>query len=259
MSSMMLCPSPAGQPVIPVWNGFGQLDQVVSCLKRFASAQNALLHGRFPFAELGAERADWLDERPIEMARRRMAILIGDVTGYSRLIEIDDVGTVARLRFLRRELFDPTATLFHAVMIRHTADTTLLAFDNPMDAVGCAIMLQSVLFLLNEDKAEQGIRFRMGLSIGEVLLVDDEMHGMGVNIAARLEALAGPGEIYLCERVVNDIQHLLPPVFESLGACRLHNISTPIQTFRVGLEVIADIARPTRGPGIAATDCLAYA
>jgi class 3 adenylate cyclase len=196
MNTMTLCPPPAGQPIVPVWNGFRLFDQVVPCLRRFAVAQDALRRDCGPIRDLAAERADRHEERPIEMSRRRMAILVGDIAGYSRLIEIDDVGTVARLRFLRRELFDPTATLFHAAIVRHTADTTLLAFDNPVDAIGCAITLQSVLFLLNEDAPKEGIRLRMGLSVGEVLLMDDEIHGMGVNVAARLEALAGAGEIY---------------------------------------------------------------
>jgi class 3 adenylate cyclase len=245
---MTLCPLPARQPLIPVWNGFRLFEQVVPCLRRFALAQNSLRRHCRQIPP--AERADLHEERPIEMPRRRMAILVGDVAGYSRLIEIDDVGTVARLRFLRRELFDPTATVFHATVIRHTADTTVLAFDNTMDAIGCAITLQSALFLLNEDAPEEGICFRMGLSVGEVLLVDDEIHGMGVNIAARLEGLAGAGEIYLCERAVNDLGHGLPLVFEPIGARQLHNISTPVRTFRVAVEVIAGIARQHMFPTV---------
>jgi class 3 adenylate cyclase len=259
MNTMTLCPSPAGQPIAPVCNGFQLFDRVVARLRRFAVAQNALRQGYLPIPDLGTERANRQEERPIDMPRRRMAILIGDVAGYSRLIEIDDVDTVARLRFLRRELLDPTAALFHAAMITHTADRVLLAFDDPVDAIGCAITLQGILFILNEGAPEQGIRFRMGLSVGEVLLVDDEIHGMGVNIAARLEALAGAGEIYLCERAVNDVRHVLPPVFEPLGARRLHNISTPVRTFRVAGEVIAGIAHPNSAPGIAEADCLAFA
>jgi adenylate cyclase len=104
--------------------------------------------------------------------------------------------------------------------------------------------LQSVLLLLNEDAPEgQRMRLRIGLSVGEVLLVDDEIHGMGVNIAARLEGLAGAGEIYLCERAVNDVRHVLPLVLEPIGARQLHNISTPVRTFRIAVEVIAGIAR----------------
>jgi adenylate cyclase len=172
-----------------------------------------------------------------------MAILVGDIAGYSRLIEVDDVGTVARLRLLRHALLDPTAALFNADLIRHTADAILLAFEHTVDAIGCAITLQSVLYLLNKDAPEeQGIRLRIGLSVGEVLFVDEEIHGICVNIAARLEALAGAGEIYLCERAVNDVRHVLPLVFEPIGARRLHNISTPVRTFRITVEVIAGIA-----------------
>jgi adenylate cyclase len=243
MNTMAPGVCPASHPIVPLWNGFGRFEQVPACLKRFAIAQDAWRHGCRPNADLGAERGDWHDELPAELPRRCMAILVGDVAGYSRLIEIDDVGTVTRLRLVRHALLDPTAALFHAALIRHTADAILLAFDNTVDAIGCAITLQSVLYLLHEDAPEgQGIRLRIGLSVGEVLLVDNDIHGMGVNIAARLEALAGAGEIYLCERAVNDVRHVLPLVFEPIGARRLHNISTPVRTFRIAVETIADIA-----------------
>lgn len=243
MNTMASGACPAPLPIAPLWSGFGALAQLPTCLKRFATAQNALLHSCRPNAGLSAEGAGY-EELPGEVPRRSMAILFGDIAGYSRLIEIDDVGTVARLRLVRQALFDPTAALFHAALIRHTADSILLAFDHTVDAVGCAITLQSVLYLLHDDAPEgQGIRLRMGLSVGEVLLVDNDIHGTGVNIAARLEGLARPGEICLCERAVNDVRHMLPLVFEPIGARRLRNISTPIPTFRVTVEMIAAVAR----------------
>jgi len=234
----------AGHPTVPLWNGFRPFEQLPTYLRRLAIAQDALRHRCPSSADLAGERAGRREQMPTGMPRRCMAILIGDVAGYSRLIEIDDVGTVARLRLLRHGLLDPAAALFNAALIRHTADALLVAFDNTVDAIGCAITLQSVLLLLNEDAPEgQGMRLRMGLSVGEVLLVDNEIHGTGVNIAARLEGLAGAGEIYLCERAANDIRHVLPVVLEPIGARQLHNISTPVRTFRIAVEVIAGIAR----------------
>jgi class 3 adenylate cyclase len=233
-----------GVPMVPSWHDFRPLDHLALCASRVATAQDALRPGGQPIADAEIELADtWHEGRPIEICRRQMAILAGDVAGYSRLIESDDVGTVARLRFLRRRLFDPMAALFDAALIRHTADAILLAFEDPADALGCAIALQSVMLMLNKDAAEgRSIRLRIGLSVGEVLFLDDDVHGTGVNIAARLEALAGAGEIYLCERAVDHVRHVLPLVFEPVGKRRLHNISTPVRAFRVALDVIGRIA-----------------
>jgi adenylate cyclase len=219
-------------------------NQQAFCATRVANAQTALRPDYRSILDSDIERPEpWSVGRPVDMQRRQLAILAGDVVGYSRMIENDDVGTVARLRFLRRALLDPTAALFHAALIRHTADAILFAFEKPADALGCAITLQSAMFLLNEHKPEgRRIRLRVGLSVGDVLLVDDDVHGTGVNIAARLEALAGAGEIYLCERAVEHVRHVLPIAPEPIGERRLHNISRPVRIFRVAGAVIASIA-----------------
>ena len=221
------------------------MDHLTLGESRAITAQKGLPRGDQPTTSVETAFVDtWHEGRPIEIPRRQMAILAGDVAGYSRLIESDDVGTVARLLFLRRELVDPTAILFHAALIRHTADAILLAFEDPVAALNCAITLQSVLFLLNENVPQgRSIRMRMGLSVGQVLLVDNDVHGTGVNIAARLEALAGAGEIYLCQRAVDHVRHALPLAFEPIGERWLHNISTPVSTFRIALAVIGRIAR----------------
>jgi class 3 adenylate cyclase len=250
MDTIVSSGSNTGLPMVPSWRELRPLDHLALGANRAATAQKGLPRGDRPVASVETAFVDtWHEGRPIEIARRQMAILAGDVAGYSRLIETDDVGTVARLLFLRRELVDPTAILFNAALIRHTADAILLAFDDTVDAIGCAITLQSVLYRVNEDAPEnQGIRFRMGLSVGEILLIDNDIHGTGVNIAARLEALAGAGEIYLCERAVAEVRHVLPLAFESVGARRLHNISTRVRTFRIAAEAIAGIARQRMFP-----------
>ena len=244
MDMLMPAACGAGEPIVLPWNGSRPFDQLALCAERVATAESALRYSCRPGAAAGACLADgWQEGRPLEISRRSLAILAGDIAGYSRLIEIDDLGTVEHLRFLRRRLFDPMAALFGAALIRHTADAILLAFEDAADALGCAIALQSVLLLLNRDSAQgHDIRLRIGLSVGEVLLVDDDVHGMGVNIAARLEALAGAGEIYLCERAVDSVRQVLPLEFEPVGEHRLHNISTPVRTFRVGLDLIARFA-----------------
>jgi class 3 adenylate cyclase len=244
MNTIVSSGSTTGLPMVPSWRELRPFDHLALGASRAATAQNGLPRGDRPVTSVETAFVDtWHEGRPIEIPRRQMAILAGDVAGYSRLIETDDIGTVARLLFLRRDLVDPTAILFHAALIRHTADAILLAFEDPVAALNCAITLQSVLFLLNENVPQgRSIRMRMGLSVGQVLLVDNDVHGTGVNIAARLEALAGAGEIYLCERAVDHVRHALPLVFEPVGERRLHNISTPVRTFRVALDVIGRIA-----------------
>jgi adenylate cyclase len=228
----------AGVPMVPSWHELLPLDRLALPASRAATAHHALPFGVRPIANAETILVDcWREGRPIEIPRRQMAILAGDVVGYSRLIETDDVGTVARLLFLRRELVDPTAAAFRAALVRHTADAILLAFEDPLAALRCALALQSVLLLLNEDLPQRRcIRMRMGLSVGQVLVVDGDVHGTGVNIAARLEALASAGEIYLCERAVEHVRHGLPVIFEPMGEHRLHNISNPVRTYRVALD-----------------------
>ena len=235
----------ASPPLVPPRLELRPPDQRALCGTRADIAQSALRPDDRSILESETERPEpWSEGRPVDMRRRQLAILAGDVAGYSRLIENDDVGTVARLRFLRRALLDPTAALFHAALIRHTGDAILCAFEKPADALGFAITLQSAMFLLNENEPEgRRIRLRVGLSVGDVLLVDDDVHGTGVNIAARLEALAGPGEIYLCERAVEHVRHVLPMSPELIGKRRLHNISSPVRIFRVADAVVASVAR----------------
>jgi class 3 adenylate cyclase len=240
------------EPAVAPPNAFQRVEDLSIRARCVAFAEDLFRPDYRSSAETHAGSADcWPERRPMEFLRRRMAILVADIAGYSRLIEMDDVGTVVRLRCLWGELVAPAAAFFHAALIRHWADSVLLAFADTVDAIGCALTLQSVLFLLNEGLPEdQRIRLRIGLSVGEILLVDEEVHGISVNIAARLQSLAGAGEVYLCEHAVNDVRHLLALVFEPIGACRLHNISTPVRTFRVAIEVIAGIARQRRLPAV---------
>jgi class 3 adenylate cyclase len=240
----------AGVPMVPSWHELLPSGRLARSASRAAADHHPLPLGAQPIANVENMLVEtWREARPIEIPRRQMAILAGDVVGYSRLIETDDVGTVARLLFLRRELVDPTAAVFRAALIRHTADAILLAFEDPVAALSCALTLQGVLFLLNEDLPQRRrIRMRMGLSVGQVLVVDGDVHGTGVNIAARLEALASAGEIYLCERAVEHVRHGLPVLFEPMGERRLHNISNPVRTYRVALDPIGPMVRQHAWP-----------
>lgn len=232
-------------PTVAFWNGSQTFEHLTTDARRLTFTEYLFQPEGGPGRNVESGLAESRhDVRPTEIVRQRMAVLIADVVGYSRLIEADDAGTVARLRRLRRELVDPTAARFRAALVRHTADAILLAFTDPMQAIGCALTLQSGLFALSERMPEtQSLRLRVGLSLGEVLLVDGDVHGTSVNIAARLEALAEPGEIYLCERAYDRVREALPPLFEPVGERWLRNISAPVLAFRVAVESIAGIAR----------------
>ena len=128
--------------------------------------------------------------------RRLAAILAVDVAGYSRLIGADEVGTLAALKARRREVVDPAIAQHHGRIVKTTGDGMLVEFPSVVDAVRCAVELQRGMADRERDLAEnQRLRFRVGINIGDVIVEGDDIFGDGVNIAARLEALAEPGGI----------------------------------------------------------------
>lgn len=177
------------------------------------------------------------------MPVRQVAVLVGDTVGYSRLIEADTFGTVTHLMALRAGLVIPAAEYFRASFIKCTGDAFLLAFEDPADALECAIVIQSVLLWLGLDSLSQPcLSFRMGISAGDAVFVDNDIHGVCANVAARLEALAGPGEIWLCDNARRRVNEATPMQFESLGERHLHNVSTPVGVCRVPLSIIPKFA-----------------
>ena len=127
--------------------------------------------------------------------RKIAAILVADVVGYSRLAGADEEGTLARLRALRGELIDPAIATHHGRIVNRTGDGSLIEFRSVVDAVRCAIEVQTGMVERNAGvPAEKRIEFRIGLHLGDVVEeVDGDLMGDGVNIAARLEAIAKPG------------------------------------------------------------------
>ena len=133
------------------------------------------------------------DER---VERRLAAILAADVAGYSRLMGQDEVGTLARLRAHRRELIDCKIAEHHRRIVKTTGDGILTEFPSVVEAAACAVALQRGMSERNADVSkDQRIEFRIGINVGDVIVEDEDIHGDGVNIAARLEALALPGGI----------------------------------------------------------------
>ena len=136
---------------------------------------------------------------PVERIQRRLAaILSADVVGYSRLMGIDEAGTLGRLKALRREIIDPTIAAHSGRMVKLMGDGALVEFASAVDAVTCAIEIQRQVRDQNASGPEANrIEFRIGINVGDIIVDGDDIYGDGVNIAARIQALAEPGGIYI--------------------------------------------------------------
>ena len=138
------------------------------------------------------------------MARRLAAILAADVVGYSRLMAADEAGTHARLKVLRQDFVEPKSAEHHGRIAKLMGDGALVEFASVVDAVECAAAIQSgVAERQAELPQDQRVTFRIGINIGDVIIEEGDVYGDGVNIAARVEQLAGPGEICV-SRTVHD-------------------------------------------------------
>ena len=178
--------------------------------------------------------------------RRLLAILATDIVGYSLLMGADEAGTLARLKTHRAELIDPVIEKNHGRVIKTTGDGMLVEFASVVDAVACAAEIQRRMARRNEDVPEaQRVRYRMGVELGDVIVEGDDIYGDGVNIAARLEAMAKPGEICISAKVHEEVKTRLELDFEDLGERRLKNIAQPVRTYRVvlGADTPARIRR----------------
>ena len=186
------------------------------------------------------------------MERRLTAILAADVVGYSRLMGEDEVGTLERLKSCRRELIDPAIKEFHGRMIKLMGDGALVEFASVVDAVQCAAVIQRRMVDRNKGTAEaRQIRFRIGVNLGDIIVEGDDIYGDGVNIAARLEAMAKPGGICISGTAFDHAVHKVDVGFASLGEQRLKNIADPVRAYRLLLDPAASgkiVAAPRR-PG----------
>src|SRR5438128_672487 len=150
--------------------------------------------------------------------RRLAAILAADVAGYSRLMGADEEGTHERLRAHLREVVDPKIKEHRGRVVKNTGDGLLAEFPSVVDAVRCAVEVQSGMAERNAAvPAPQRIEFRIGINLGDVIVDGDDIYGDGVNIAARLEGLAAPGSICVSGTVRDHIGDRLPYAFEDMG------------------------------------------
>ncbi len=169
--------------------------------------------------------------------RRLAAIFAADVVGYSRLMGQDEAGTLTRLRGHRRELIDPSIAEHKGRIVKTTGDGILIEFPSVVEAVACAVTVQRGMAERNATTPEdQRIVFRVGVNLGDIIVEDDDILGDGVNIAARLEALAEPGGICVNRVVRDQVRDKLDIVFEDLGEQQVKNIARPVRAFRVVAE-----------------------
>src|SRR6202049_2081875 len=169
--------------------------------------------------------------------RKLAAILAADVVGYSRLAGSDEDRTLARLRGLRSDLFDPATAAHHGRVVKRTGDGSLIEFRSVVDAVRCAIEVQNGMLERNAGVAEdRRIEFRVGVHLGDVVEESDgDLMGDGVNIAARLESICEPGAICLSEDAYRQVKGRLDLAVTDLGPTKLKNIAEPVRGY--SLEV----------------------
>jgi len=175
-----------------------------------------------------------LSEERVE--RRLAAILAADVAGYSRLIEGDEEGTLGRLKALRAEVIDPKIAEHRGRIVKTTGDGLLVEFASVVDALRCAAEVQAAMAESNASlPPDSRIEFRIGINVGDVIIDGDDIYGDGVNVAARLEALAAPGGICVSRVVRDQVRDKLDFSFEDMGEQQVKNIARPVRVHRVAM------------------------
>jgi adenylate cyclase len=172
---------------------------------------------------------------PIHPVERKLAaILAADVAGYSRLMGHDEAGTLARLKEHRRELIDPKIAEHKGRIVKTTGDGILIEFPSVVEAVACAVAVQLGMAERNASiREDQQIVLRVGINLGDIIVEDADIHGDGVNVAARLEAISEPGGICISATVRDHIGDRLDLAFDDLGEQALKNIARPVRAYRV--------------------------
>src|SRR5881394_4046084 len=166
--------------------------------------------------------------------RRLAAIVAGDISGYSRLMQIDEEGTHSRVKRIERDLIEPSIVEHHGRLVKTTGDGFIAIFDSPVEAVRCSIVIQQNLVGRNASiPKHHWIEYRIGVNLGDVIIETDDVYGDGVNIASRLEGIADPGQVYISGGIYEQIKHKLVCGYESLGDRKVKNITDPVRVYRV--------------------------
>jgi TolB-like protein len=170
----------------------------------------------------------------MSQTRRLAAILAADVAGYSRLMGADEEGTLERLKALRRDLVDPKIAEHGGRIVKTTGDGLLVEFASVVDAVRCAVEVQQAMPERDAGVgADNRIELRIGINLGDVIVEPDDLYGDGVNITARIEALADAGGVLISNTVYDQVRDRLPFVFEDLGEQQVKNIARPVRVYRI--------------------------
>jgi adenylate cyclase len=164
--------------------------------------------------------------------RRLAAILAADVAGYSRLMGVDELGTLAALKAYRREVVDPAIAAHHGRIVKTTGDGMLVEFASAVDAVTCAITVQVKMTERNVGAAQK-IAFRIGINVGDIIVDDDDIFGDGVNVAARVENECEPGSVCISGSAFEQVRGKTDFAFDDLGERSLKNIDRPVRLYAV--------------------------
>jgi adenylate cyclase len=168
------------------------------------------------------------------LQRRLAAILVSDVVGYTRMMQADEAGTLSRIKALRSKIFQPITERCGGRTFKLTGDGALVESGSAYDAVQCAIDVQDELRLVNANLLEnQRVTLRIGVSLGDVIVDGDDLYGNGVNVAARMETLANPGEICISQNVHEHISKSMDATFEDLGDQSIKGLDHPVRSYRL--------------------------
>jgi adenylate cyclase len=182
------------------------------------------------------------------------AILAGDVVGYSRLMGVDEVGTLRDLKAIRQELADPAVARYHGRIVKTTGDGMLVEFASVVDAVTCAIAIQHGIANRNADVPEgKRIVFRIGVNVGDIIIDEGDIYGDGVNVAARLETICEPGGLCISRAARDQIRDKVSFPLVDLGEQAVKNIARPVRAFGLSAQMIAALPDQDRHSSIAST------
>jgi TolB-like protein/class 3 adenylate cyclase len=184
--------------------------------------------------------------------RRLAAILAADVANYSRLMGLDEVGTLETLKAHRREVIDPAIAEHKGRIVKTTGDGMLVEFGSAVDAVTCAIAIQEKMVERSANGPEPRIRFRIGINVGDIIIDGGDIFGDGVNVAARVENECEPGGVYVSANAFEQIRGKTKFAFDDLGDRTVKNIERPVRLYAVrcagSLAMVATEAPPAPGP-----------
>src|ERR1700752_886860 len=182
---------------------------------------------------------------PSARKRKLTAILHADVVGFSRLMGEDEAGTHRALSELRRAV-DPLIAAHDGRIVGTAGDSLLADFSSVVDALDCAVDMQRASREINDPlPSERRLELRIGVNLGDVIIDGEDIFGDGVNIAARLEALAEPGTVCISQTVYDQVRNKLDLDYRALGSHRVQNIAEPVRAYAVGVP--AEVPRPKRG------------